>query len=99
MQLAIWTDLYGAYNPITQTGFSYNSVTDSDVPTLTADILGSLPNLNPDLTATSTFLLATDPTAGNQSFIGPISDVPEPGTLALATLGGLSLVLFRRQRK
>jgi len=27
------------------------------------------------------------------------SDVPEPGTLALAALGGLSLLRFRRQRK
>ncbi len=99
LQLAIWTDLYGAYNPVTQTGFSYDTVTDPDVPTLTTDILGSLPNLNPDLTTTSTFFLATDPTASNQSFIGPISTVPEPGTLALAGLGGLSLFLFRRRRK
>ncbi len=102
MQLAIWTDLYGAYNPITQTGFSYNSVTDPSVPTLTTDILGSSANLNPDLTVTSTFLLATDPTASNQSFIGPVSsvsDVPEPTTLALGGLSGLALLLFRRKQK
>ena len=102
MQLAIWTDLYGAYNPVTSTGFSYDSVGDSSVPTLTTDILGSAANLNPDLTVTSTFLLATDPTASNQSFIGPVSsvsDVPEPTTLALGGLSGLALLLFCRQRK
>lgn len=36
---------------------------------------------------------------GFEMFSVPTGSVPEPATLALAGLGGLSLILFRRQRK
>jgi len=36
--------------------------------------------------------------APNQLFLLPVSAVPEPGTMALAGLGGLSLLAFRRKK-
>lgn len=36
--------------------------------------------------------------AFTMSLVGPVAPVPEPGTLALAALGGASLLLFRRRK-
>jgi hypothetical protein len=98
MQLAIWTDLYGAYNSSTGTGFSFDpsSFSDANVVTLMDDILSSSANTNPNLGEASTLWLATAPTASNQSFIGPVS-TPEPGTISLLVTGLLGAWTIRRR--
>jgi hypothetical protein len=54
---------------------------------------------NPIFFTSSTPLANSDPIFSLNTQMYQLVPVPEPATMALAGLGGLSLLLFRRQRK
>jgi hypothetical protein len=72
-------------SPVTETGSIYLGESSVGAPNVSGDN-----NLN----AANTILAATVTPA----FVLGIANVPEPSTMALAALGGLSLLLFRRRQ-
>jgi hypothetical protein len=54
---------------------------------------------NPIFASSSTPLVSGTPIFSLNTPMYELVPVPEPATLALAGLGGLSMLLFRRQRK
>jgi len=96
----------GAYNNITTPTYPEGSASSFAALTFDGSILYG-DNLAGNGGSGSTHLVTIDPATGAVTDIGPsvthldaiAFSVPEPTALALAGLSGLSLLLFRRQRK
>ncbi len=94
----------GVSQPLSQTSFNNGSGTIQDYYIVDADLSQGF-TISGDIEITgsqgggSSGYYGKNNRSSLQFDIGDVAPVPEPTTLALAGLGGLSLMLFRRKRK